>query len=78
VGVVDAAGGRPLLMPGCGCDIPGSVPSVAWSAEGDRLIRVSGRGDTLVSSRPDGGDAVTVVRIRDRAATRVMWVPRPT
>ncbi len=76
VGVVDAAGSRPALMAGCGCDIPlGPVGGLV--VRGDRLIRVSGRA-TLVSSRPDGGDAVTVVRIRDRAATRVMWVPRPT
>jgi hypothetical protein len=38
---------------------------------------VAERGDTLISTGPDGGDPTTVVRVRGLAITRPMWVPAP-
>ncbi len=61
----------------CGCGLPGARPAVAWSADGTRILRVTERGDTLVSTRPDGGDPTTIVRVRGQAIQRPMWVPAP-
>jgi Tol biopolymer transport system component len=61
----------------CPCDLPGAVPAVAWSPDGTRILRVAERGDTLVSTRPDGTDPVTIVRVRGQAIARPMWVPGP-
>jgi hypothetical protein len=70
-------GGRLAPAGRCGCDLRGARPAVAWSTDGSRILRVAGRGDTLVSTLPDGGDPVTVVRVRGRAIQRPMWVPAP-
>ncbi|MGE0028822.1 MAG: TolB family protein [Thermoleophilia bacterium] len=61
----------------CPCGLPGARPAVAWSADGSRILRVAERGDTLVSTTPDGGDPTVVVRVRGRAIQRPMWVPAP-
>ena len=61
----------------CPCDLPGAVPATAWSPDGTRVLHVAEHGDTLVSARPDGGDPVTVVRVRGQAIARPMWVPAP-
>jgi dipeptidyl aminopeptidase/acylaminoacyl peptidase len=70
-------GSRLATLGPCPCDLPGATPAAVWSADGSRVLHVTEHGDTLVSTRPDGGDPITIVRVRGQAIQRPMWVPEP-
>ena len=70
-------GSRLASLGRCDCDLPGAAPAAVWSADGSRVLHVTEHGDTLVSTRPDGADPITIVRVRGRAIQRPMWVPQP-
>jgi hypothetical protein len=76
--VVNADGTDLHRIARCRCDRGGPrvdfYESVAWSFDGTRIAYISGRGNTVSTTRPDGTGA-TVVATQPARAAAGYWYP---
>src|SRR5262245_48074132 len=85
VSVVNTDGTDLHRVARCRCNLRGFAPiseSVAWSHDGTRIAYISGRGNTVSTTRPDGADP-TVVATQSARGVTGYWYPssplwRPT